>query len=772
MPMFNTGNAQWDQGLNTLGGALFPDPSKVAQAGYYGAEARKAQIDAAKLQEQMAYRHRLDIMSGGTQPPTANYAPTGPLSIPILQDPTQSQAAPAPPPTASPSLSAVVVGPPAPAPPPPPAPAAAPPPPAPPVAGTVGANLPPGGLSALFAQGGGAVPQPTVVGQGPNGGAIVQPTMTPSEVADRTPAIVDAHPNLTQGTPPPVSSPAPSAPPAPNTTGSDGSVPGNDASSGTFHPGSITPPGGGRKTTGPANADGSPARPAPMFTQAQYVATAVNSGMDAAQATVQWRSYIQSLYDKGILDENSYHHAMGSTDPSIINTDATNAANIRRTGIEQAGATTRTAMTEAGATTRQNIVTDEQRMQFQNAEVAVRDPTDPSKAIIKKRKDLQPGDIYYDSAQAVQAGKPTAVVPPGGGPPVNIPAYQTTQPGPGQPSVFEPNVAAEQQRQKGAFGDYMDLKDPSAPHYTTADTAERQGLVPRPQSSDQWNARMQQAIALEPDPVKQRDLIDRYTAVAALPKATTPKEAFDQQQVDYQSDQRAYPQPQHPLVPLGVTNPIAFTPQAQTEIDRKTEQLQRSTSYLRNNPVLAHQRAVQELQADGTLYSPDEINELRKGTRASLYGAGDVRVSSYQAPGDDKATDHLMIGLKKGAPRTQQNQPVPPQNQPVQQQAPVAQQPPAPVQTQPPSRGAPGKSASRNTPPVPPAVPDQPLPPRPVPPVLSGIIAGSRPTGASTAPLGAIGAAPPGAVENQIVHGPGGVPGVVHGNLVYPLAAR
>jgi hypothetical protein len=56
--------------------------------------------------------------------------------------------------------------------------------------------------------------------------------------------------------------------------------------------------------------------------------------------------------------------------------------------------------------------------------------------------------------------------------------------------------------------------------------------------------------------------------------------------------------------------------------------------------------------------------------------------------------------------------------------------------------------------------------------VLSGIIAGSRPTGASTAPLGAIGAAPPGAVENQIVHGPGGVPGVVHGNLVYPLAAR
>ena len=65
MPMFNTGNAEWDQGFNTLASGLFPDPSKVAQAGYYGAEARKAQFDATRTQEQMAAGHGIASMLYG-----------------------------------------------------------------------------------------------------------------------------------------------------------------------------------------------------------------------------------------------------------------------------------------------------------------------------------------------------------------------------------------------------------------------------------------------------------------------------------------------------------------------------------------------------------------------------------------------------------------------------------------------------------------------------------------------------------------------------------
>ena len=95
MPMFNTGNAEWDQGFNTLASGLFPDPSKVAQAGYYGAEARKAQFDAAKSKEQLAAGHYLLGMTNGQQmrPPTTSAS--GPLDIQTLNEP---QAPPGPPP--------------------------------------------------------------------------------------------------------------------------------------------------------------------------------------------------------------------------------------------------------------------------------------------------------------------------------------------------------------------------------------------------------------------------------------------------------------------------------------------------------------------------------------------------------------------------------------------------------------------------------------------------------------------------------------------------
>jgi hypothetical protein len=76
MAMFNTGNAQWDQGLNSLGSSLFPDPSKIAQAGYYGAEARKAQMDAASKAGQMnALAYGIPASLGGQPPSAPNFQP-------------------------------------------------------------------------------------------------------------------------------------------------------------------------------------------------------------------------------------------------------------------------------------------------------------------------------------------------------------------------------------------------------------------------------------------------------------------------------------------------------------------------------------------------------------------------------------------------------------------------------------------------------------------------------------------------------------------------
>ena len=69
MPTIRTGNQEWDQNLNTLGGALFPDPSKAAQGYYYGSQARQSQLESNKLIDQMNWRNRYGMMTqGGAQP--------------------------------------------------------------------------------------------------------------------------------------------------------------------------------------------------------------------------------------------------------------------------------------------------------------------------------------------------------------------------------------------------------------------------------------------------------------------------------------------------------------------------------------------------------------------------------------------------------------------------------------------------------------------------------------------------------------------------------
>jgi hypothetical protein len=103
MPVFATGNAGWDQGLNSLAGSLFPDPSKQAQAGLYGAETGQALVKSYQLRDQMAEQRRLqDLMAGGgpiVGPAAPGGPPTPPGATPVI--PYTS-------PTPAPSLAATV----------------------------------------------------------------------------------------------------------------------------------------------------------------------------------------------------------------------------------------------------------------------------------------------------------------------------------------------------------------------------------------------------------------------------------------------------------------------------------------------------------------------------------------------------------------------------------------------------------------------------------------------------------------------------------------
>ena len=79
MALFNTGNPTWDQGLNTFGEGLSSlfNPMKGAQAGYYGAEARKAQIDALT---------NINKLNAGAYATQAGLG--GPVSPPTYLDPS------------------------------------------------------------------------------------------------------------------------------------------------------------------------------------------------------------------------------------------------------------------------------------------------------------------------------------------------------------------------------------------------------------------------------------------------------------------------------------------------------------------------------------------------------------------------------------------------------------------------------------------------------------------------------------------------------------
>lgn len=90
MPTIKTGNAEWDQNLNTLGAALFPDPSKEASAYYYGTKSRESLLNSNQLIGQGNYRNRYGMLIEGMDPgsPTWQQATDLPGAPPVLAPPT------------------------------------------------------------------------------------------------------------------------------------------------------------------------------------------------------------------------------------------------------------------------------------------------------------------------------------------------------------------------------------------------------------------------------------------------------------------------------------------------------------------------------------------------------------------------------------------------------------------------------------------------------------------------------------------------------------
>jgi hypothetical protein len=311
MPQFSS-DPTWDQGLSTLAQGLFPNPAGIAQGAYYGAEARRAGMQASEIQRKMQAQDALpaqlaDLFGGGAGAGTN--APATPPVASALTPP------PPPPPSGTPMpTSGAVAFPNIPLPgmtaPMPPAPGAlsngpqasvATPTPvndsAPPVP-----QLPPGqsySVGLPYASGPppqpGAAPAAMPPGQpgGLSSGQMNLSGLLSSYLSPGSPFM---------GGPAPLQSPPSSiSPPAPNTTGSDGSVPHPDPSAALMHPGTLQDPGGGVKYAPPASANGAPAPT--LVNLGSLIALAARTGMDPGLVKSMVGTAVESMVRQGVLDK-------------------------------------------------------------------------------------------------------------------------------------------------------------------------------------------------------------------------------------------------------------------------------------------------------------------------------------------------------------------------------------------------------------------------------------------------------------------------------------
>jgi hypothetical protein len=458
---------------------------------------------------------------------------------------------------------------------------------------------------------------------------------------------------------------------------------------------------------------------------------------------------------------------LGATgSPTLATADTAAAASVRGAEIG-AGATIGAAqIAERGANTRTGMALQD-----------IVDPNDPTKITRVPLSQLQGpgGRVSFNPAAATEGFKPAEIQTPEG--PVSTTTFQAQK---DKAPLYDKTVANTRQTQEGEFGQYIDLKDPLRTIPTTADDARARGLVPVPKTPEQVLATTQQALNNAKTDQEKKSILEKYTRLASTPKGPVSAEEADKQRSEnYRVNQQLYAIPQTGKINFGVKDNIVFDDEAQQLINDKTEELQGQTVRLRNNPTEAHEQAIRALQAEGKIETPEQVNARRGPARTRLTSvglAGDDRVTQFAAPGGKGSTDHMVVhAIKPGA--------TPASTTTTRPQATV----PGPVTTAPP----PSPFAQR-TPPNAGVIPSAPAPvlsgrPVPPPPPVTGPTppnAGLIPSvpaprlsntilpPAGPAPAGprALGPAPVGAQEGEIVNDASGRPaGRVSAGTVYSL---
>lgn len=422
-------------------------------------------------------------------------------------------------------------------------------------------------------------------------------------------------PMQTGGQAPPMSSPVPGAPPAPNTTTTNGQVPQNDAQ--RFHPGSVTDGNGGLKQSGPAAANGSPSPNS--LNLSQMVALAVYSGMDPAAAKQLAAAYITDLYTKGRIDKGTATRMNAELDPGTIykedaatgRTAMQEAGATTRTGMQEAGATGRTRMTEAGATERTGMT---ERGHTERTGMTERGATERT-------------GMTEAGATGRTAMAPTNVINPENGQAQTIPLGDLKRPE-APFGVYDPGVAGKQAEQRAHMvwvpapgGGYTrKLQSAVTPgeqvvNDTVAEEAMKTVQVTTPQgtkSMPNWQATAQ-GLARAPENVGQVQAGAAAAAAAGSPQTplgqivaggqppvvASGQDASNEMAVRSQVT-NSYFKPTSPELLKQDYKSVTFDAETTQELDRLTQELKTNpNSGVFNNDRAAWALAIQTLQSKG-----------------------------------------------------------------------------------------------------------------------------------------------------------------------------
>jgi len=556
MPIDYSGEEGWNSAIKSLGGALFPDPSKAAHSYYYGAEARKAQLESNKL---IGQQNAISRLLQTTQP---GVAPPAPISF---TQPPLTGAAP-------------ILAPPA--------------------------NLPMSGVVA------------------PSPGQVVQ--ALPAAIAP-----------LTAGTPPEYSSPSAVSPPAPNTTGSDGSVPGNDPVAGSVHPGSTTDPNGGLKTTGPAASNGSPA-PLPPNLNVQGLGTlAAAAGYDASMAGLIGQQAIGEAFRQGRIDAHTYHELLASTGQAApVGADIAAAAAVKGHELGLQG-TLGAARIGADASIKGHEITA----------AASRYGSDQSLAGTLGSARIQADEKRHEFDKAPQVVLRNGVA-----------TFETRDKATGQPA-YEPTVAVEQERVRASAAaeenKITEWIDPNSANPTQIIKATNKdgiarGLRAVPKSKDEWDAVLNSAVINAPDPATAQALRDKQAALGAGVPPKTPTENYENQFLIDTRLANAMPVPPGGF-PGGQTftnlHPAGSSPELSTALLDLSNQYFRMDPQTRGDRAASTDKAIQQLADEGYI-------NLQQSRQQGLSGHTSIMKTGYDKNGNPTQQEHFRVDLLD--PKTKQ----------------------------------------------------------------------------------------------------------------------